>query len=50
MSKSYVLRQKILLQQGKISQSLHDARIEQYKIVKAAKKQVVANKDGGHVK
>lgn len=39
MPKSYRLRQKILLKQGKITQALYDARIEQYRLMQRLKKE-----------
>ncbi len=51
MSKSYALRQKILLKQGKISKNLYDLRIKQHKTLKAtsklAKQETVRPVDGG---
>jgi hypothetical protein len=46
MSKSYKLRQKILLSQGKITQALHDARVEQYELMKRLKKDGSASTEG----
>jgi hypothetical protein len=39
MSKGYIVRQIILLKQGKITQSLHDARIAQYKLMRKVKRE-----------
>jgi hypothetical protein len=46
MSKSYKLRQKILLSQGKITQALHDARVEQSELMKCLKKERPASIEG----